>query len=144
MLRYAARRLLLGVAILLFISAVVFALTNVAVDPAISLAGEGASAADVAAVRAEYGLDRPVALRYAAWLAAAASGDFGTSFRQHRPVAEVVLERLPVTMALGCAALVVSLLVALPLALLGAVRPGSAIDRIALAVALLGQATPSF
>ena len=48
MLGYAARRLLLGVAILLFISAVVFALTNVAVDPAITLAGEGASAADVA------------------------------------------------------------------------------------------------
>ena len=144
MLGYAARRLLLGVAILLFISVVVFALTNVAVDPAITLAGEGATAADVAAVRAEYGLDRPVALRYAAWLAAAARGDFGTSFRQHRPVSEVVLERLPVTMALGCAALLVALMLALPLALLGAVRPGGAIDRVALTVALLGQATPSF
>ncbi len=144
MLGYAARRLLLGVAILLFISAVVFALTNVAVDPAITLAGEGASAADVAAVRAEYGLDRPVAVRYAAWLGAAARGDFGTSFRQHRPVAEVVLGRLPVTMMLGCAALLVSFVVALPLALLGAVRPGGMLDRIGLGVALLGQAMPSF
>ncbi len=104
MLRYAARRLLLGVAILLFISAVVFALTNLAIDPAITLAGEGASAADVAAVRAEYGLDRPVVVRYATWLAAAARGDFGESFRQHRPVVDVVLERLPVTLLLGCAA----------------------------------------
>jgi peptide/nickel transport system permease protein len=144
MLGYAARRLLLGVAILLFISAVVFALTNVAVDPAITLAGEGASAADVAAVRVQYGLDRPVIVQYAAWLGAAARGDFGVSLRQHRPVVDIVMERLPVTLVLGCAALIVSLLVSLPLATFSAVRPGSWIDRGALAVALLGQAMPSF
>ena len=144
MLSYAVRRLLLGVAILLFISAVVFTLTNVAVDPAITLAGEGATAADIAAVRREYGLDRPILPRYVAWLAAAAQGDFGTSFRQHRPVVDVVLERLPVTVVLGCAALLVGLALSLPLALLAAVRPGSWIDQLGLAVALLGQAMPSF
>jgi peptide/nickel transport system permease protein len=144
MLRYAARRLLLGVAILLFISALVFALTNVAVDPAITLAGEGASASDVAAVRVQYGLDRPVIVQYAAWLGAAARGDFGVSFRQHRPVVDIVVERLPVTLMLGCAALVVSLLLSLPLAMFSAVRPGSWIDRGALTLALLGQAMPSF
>jgi peptide/nickel transport system permease protein len=147
MLAYSARRLLLGTAILLFVSAIVFALTNVAVDPAITLAGEGATAADVAEVRNQCGLDRPILpilVRYAAWLGAAAGGDFGTSLKQHRPVAQVVLERLPVTVALGCAALAVSLALSLPLALLAAVRPGSAIDRFGLALALLGQAMPSF
>ncbi len=144
MLTYAVRRLALGIAILLFISAVVFALTNVAIDPAITLAGEGASAADVAAVRQQYGLDRPVIVRYAAWLGAATRGDFGTSFTQHRPVVEVVLERLPVTLLLGCAALVVSLALSLPLALLAAVRPGAALDRFGLGIAVLGQAMPSF
>jgi peptide/nickel transport system permease protein len=144
MLDYAVRRLGLGIAILLFISALVFALTNVAVDPAITLAGEGATATDVAAVRAQYGLDRPLLFRYAAWLAAAAHADFGTSFKQHRPVVEVVIERLPVTVMLGCAALAVSLALSLPLAVLAAVRPDSAIDRFGLGLALLGQSTPSF
>ncbi len=144
MLRFAVRRLLLGVAIMVFISAVVFALTNLAVDPAIELAGEGATAADVAAVRQQYGLDRPVMLRYASWLADAARGDFGTSSTQHRPVADAVLERLPVTFILGTLALVVSLLLALPLASLAALRPGSWIDRATLAFATTGQATPSF
>ena len=144
MLAYAVRRLLLGVAILLFISALVFALTNLAVDPAIELAGEGASAADVAAVRQQYGLDRPAVIRYAAWLAATARGDFGTSTTQHRPVADAVIERLPVTFILGCLALAVSLLIALPLAVLSAMRPRSWIDRLALALATAGQAMPSF
>ena len=144
MLAFVLRRLGLGIAILLFISAVVFALTNVAIDPAVTLAGEGATAADVAAVRQQYGLDRPVVVRYAAWLAAAVRGDFGASFKQHRPVVDVVLERLPVTVMLGCAALAVSLALSLPLALLAAVRPGGAVDRFGLGLAVLGQAMPSF
>jgi peptide/nickel transport system permease protein len=144
MLAYTVRRLGLGIAILLFISAVVFALTNVAIDPAITLAGEGATAADVAAVRQQYGLDRPVVIRYAAWLGAAVRGDFGASFKQHRPVVDVVLERLPVTVVLGCAALAVSLTLSLPLALLAAVRPSGVADRFGLGVAVLGQAMPSF
>src|SRR6185437_4967582 len=144
MLRFVVRRLLLGVAIMLFISAIVFALTNLAVDPAIELAGEGATAADVAAVRQQYGLDRPVLVRYAGWLANAVRGDFGTSSTQHRPVADAVVERLPVTFTLGTLALIVSLLIALPLASLAAARPGSWIDRATLAFATAGQAMPSF
>jgi peptide/nickel transport system permease protein len=144
MLGYALRRLLLGAAILVFISAVVFALTNVAIDPAVTLAGEGATAADVTAVRKQYGLDRPVAVQYLAWLGKAARGDFGVSFRQHRPVVDIVVERLPVTVILGTAALVVALLISLPLATAAAARRNSWIDRAALAIALLGQAIPSF
>lgn len=144
MTAYATRRLLLCVGILLFISALVFLLTNVAVDPAVTLAGEGASSADVEAVRVQYGLDRPVPVRYAAWLGHALQGDLGTSYRQHRPVSAIIAERLPVTFALGTFALLMGLMLALPLAILGALRPGSALDRIALGVALLGQAVPAF
>lgn len=144
MLSYAVRRLALGIAILLFISAVVFALTNVAIDPAVTLAGEGATAADVAAVRAQYGLDRPMVVRYGVWLGGAMRGDFGTSFKQHRPVVDIVLERLPVTLTLGCSALIVALTLSLPLALLAAAQPGALIDRFGLGVAVFGQAMPSF
>ncbi len=144
MLAFAGRRLLLGAAIMLFISMLVFALTNVAVDPAIAIAGEGATAADVAAVRTRYGLDRPVPLRYLAWLGSAVQGDFGTSYRQHRLVSAIVLERLPVTLVLGSLALIVSFLIALPLAMLAALHPRGMLDRLALGVALTGQAMPAF
>jgi peptide/nickel transport system permease protein len=144
MLAYAVRRLLLGIAIMIFMSAIVFGLTNVAVDPAIELAGEGASAAAVAAVRHEYGLDQPLPVRYGLWLAATARGDFGTSYTQHRPVVDAVLERLPVTVILGCLALCIGLTISLPLAILSALRPHAWVDRLGLAVALFGQAMPAF
>ena len=144
MVGYAARRLVLGVAILLLISVLVFALTNVAVDPAIAIAGEGATASDVDAVRSQYGLDRPIPVRYASWFGAAIQGDFGTSLRQHRPVSAVVLERMPVTLALGGLALLICLALSLPLAMLAALHPRSWIDRTALGFALLGQAMPAF
>jgi peptide/nickel transport system permease protein len=143
-LAFALKRLVLGLCIMVFVSMVVFALTNVATDPAIAIAGEGATASDIAAARHSYGFDRPIPARYVSWLAAAASGDFGTSYRQHRPVSAVVLERLPVTVVLGCLALLVGLVLAVPLAVLGSVRPGAALDRLGLSIALFGQAMPSF
>jgi peptide/nickel transport system permease protein len=144
MIAFALKRLCLGAAIMVFISLVVFTLTNVATDPAIAIAGEGATASDIEAARRSYGFDRPIAERYARWLNEAVRGDFGISYRQHRPVAAVVLERLPVTLVLGCLAIAIGLLLALSLAVPAAVRPGGAIDRLALTLALFGQAMPSF
>jgi len=144
MIGFALKRLCLGAAIMVFISLVVFTLTNIATDPAIAIAGEGATASDIEAARHTYGFDRPIPERYAQWLGEALSGNFGTSYREHRPVSEVVLERLPVTVVLGCLAIAIGLVLALPLAVLASVRPGGAIDRIALTFALFGQAMPSF
>jgi peptide/nickel transport system permease protein len=144
MVAFAVRRLCLGFGIMLFVSLVVFTLTNVATDPAIAIAGEGATASDIEAARQAYGFDRPILERYAAWLGDAVSGDFGTSYRQHRPVSAVVLERLPTTVILGSLAIGLALLLALPLAVLAAMRPGSALDRLALSIALFGQAMPTF
>ncbi|MET0428281.1 MAG: ABC transporter permease, partial [Microvirga sp.] len=94
--------------------------------------------------RERYGFDRPVLERYALWLGHAARGDFGTSYRQQRSVAQIVLERFPVTFRLACLSLVFSLLLALPLAMLASLRPGSALDRAAVLVALVAQAVPTF
>ena len=68
MIGYLARRTLLGLAIIVIVSLAVFVLTNVAVDPATVIAGEGVSQADIESVRRDYGFDRPVAVRYVAWL----------------------------------------------------------------------------
>lgn len=144
MLNYAVRRLLLGLLVMFTVSLIAFTLTNVATDPARAIAGPGATEADVAAVRKAYRFDRPVAARYAEWLSNSIRGDLGMSYRQQRPVLQVVTERLPVTLALGCAALLFAICLSLPLGILGALRPNSWIDQVAMVLALLGQAMPTF
>jgi peptide/nickel transport system permease protein len=144
MLRYLLNRVFIAMAIMAVISVGVFVLTNVATDPAIVVAGEGASAADIEAVRVAYGFDRPIAERYLSWLASAARADFGVSYRQRRPVVEIISERLPVTVFLAVMALIFSLIVSIPLAILAAFRPNTLTDRLAVSVALVGQAMPPF
>lgn len=144
MLAYVLKRLALGLLVMLAVSTIVFTLTNVAADPARTIAGEGATAADVEAARVAYGFDRPIAVRYAEWLADVAQGDLGTSYRQRRPVADVVAERLPVTLSLGMAAFALALAISLPLGLLAGLRENTWVDRLALLIALVGQAMPTF
>ncbi len=144
MLRFLFQRLLVGVAIMAVISLGVFVLTNVANDPAIVVAGEGASSADIEAVRIAYGFDRPIIERYGTWLGQAVTGDFGQSYRQRRPVIDIITERLPITFYLAVLALGISLVISIPLALLAALRRGSWLDQLAVSVALVGQAMPPF
>lgn len=144
MLAYGLKRVLVGVLVMIAVSMITFALTNTAVDPARAIAGEGATAEDVEAIRKAYGLDRSVVERYGMWLGGAVQGNFGMSYRQKRPVLAVIIERMPVTLTLGCLAFAFALALALPLGILAALRPNSWIDRLALGLALVGQAMPSF
>ncbi|KPL55154.1 ABC transporter permease [Prosthecomicrobium hirschii] len=144
MLSYALRRLIIGVLVMFVVSGITFTLTNAAIDPARAIAGEGATSDDVEAIRKSYGFDRPLAARYVAWLGQALQGDLGSSYRQRRPVVDVIMERLPVTLKLGGLALAFALVLSIPLAIAAALRPNSWIDRIALLFALFGQAMPTF
>ncbi|MBT9292644.1 ABC transporter permease [Prosthecodimorpha staleyi] len=144
MLSYALRRMVIGVLVMFVVSGITFTLTNAAIDPARAIAGEGATSDDVEAIRKSYGFDRPLAARYVAWLGQALQGDLGTSYRQRRPVVDVILERLPVTLKLGGLALAFALVLSIPLAIAAALRPNSWIDRLALLLALFGQAMPTF
>jgi peptide/nickel transport system permease protein len=141
---YSLKRLLIGVFVLFAISMLSFGLTNAAMDPALAIAGQGATVADVEAIRSVYGFDKPVVTRYIEWLKDGLSGDLGESFRQKRSVVEVIIERLPVTLTLGAAALSFALLLSLPLGILAALRSNSWIDRLAMGLALIGQAMPTF
>ena len=145
MLRYAAKRLLLAALVMVTVSALVFAVTSSAMDPARGIAGPDALPADVALIRHQYGLDRPMLVQFAAWLASAAMGNFGHSFalRDHS-VLELIGASLPVTLILAVASLLVAIAVAVPLGVVAALRPGSALDRLALVLAVSGQAMPSF
>ena len=144
MLRYTLRRFGLALLVALLVSIATFALLRLSGDPAAALAGESATLADIEYVRKQYGFDRPLVLQYWQWLTRALSGDFGTSVYLKRPVAEVIAERAPVTMTLGALAISFALLLSIPLGVLAAVRPNTFIDRLALSIAVVGQAMPSF
>lgn len=144
MFAFTIKKLFVGLLVMLAVSAITFTLTNVAADPARTLAGEGATSADVEAIRTAYGFDRPVIVRYGEWLGKALRADLGDSYRQRRPVTDVIFERLPVTLTLGSLAFGLALLVAIPLGIAAGLRPNSWIDRLALGIAIVGQAMPSF
>jgi len=144
MLTYAIKRTVLAVAVALFVSSLVFLLTNAAADPASVLAGEGARDEDIRVIRAQYGFDRPLPEQYLSWVGRLVQGDLGQSYRMKRPTVDLLAERLPITLSLGLSALAFAVALGIPLGVLAAVRPNSWIDRLALAVSVVGQAMPTF
>lgn len=144
MLFYVFRRLLVGLSVMLTVAVVSFMLLHLSGDLATAIAGPEASAADVEKVRVQYGLDRPIATQFADWLGAALRLDFGRSFYFQNTVMELIGERLPITLKLGGVALLLAVLVAIPLGVLAAIYRDSWVDRLALLVAVVGQAMPNF
>jgi peptide/nickel transport system permease protein len=144
MLMFIFRRLVLAALVCLTVLVVSFTLTRLSGDLAASIAGPNATAADIAIITKNYGLDRPLVIQFLDWAGHAAQGDLGRSFLYHAPVWGLIRDRLPVTLTLGLTGIVIALLVALPLGLLAAVREYSAIDRGIMMLALLGQAIPGF
>ena len=144
MVRFLLRRAILAAMVTLTVLVVAFALTRLSGDLAVSIAGPNATAEDVATIRKNYGLDRPLPMQFLEWAANAASGDFGRSYLYRAPVAGLIKERLPITIGLGLSGLTIALLTAIPLGILSAMREGSLLDRAIGLLALIGQAMPSF
>ncbi|HVQ41749.1 MAG TPA: nickel ABC transporter permease [Vicinamibacterales bacterium] len=145
MFAYTLRRLALTVPVLLGVATLVFALIHlVPGDPAEAMLGESAPAADLADLRTKLGLDKPLLVQYQAYVLGLARGNLGTSFRYNTPVAREIGQRLGRTAQLAAAAMAVSILVALPLGVLGALYRGQWIDQVATTVSLLGVAMPNF
>lgn len=144
MLSYILKRLIVGVMVMFAVSAITFTLTNAAIDPARAIAGEGAASSDVEEIRKSYGFDKPLHEQYVVWLTSSLKGDLGKSYRQKRPVLDIIMERLPVTLKLGGLAFLFAILLSVPLAIIAAMHPNSWLDRFALMLALFGQAMPTF
>ncbi len=140
------RRLLHLIPVLLGVTVITFLMMSATPgDPAeIMLAGQNASAAQVASLRHDMGLDQPATTRFVHFIGHALEGDFGQSLFQRRPVASVIAERLPATIELSVAALVISLLVAIPLGVLAGVYRHGVVDRLATIGSLLGVSMPGF
>jgi peptide/nickel transport system permease protein len=145
MAAYIIRRLLLLVPVVLFVSFITFMLIHlVPGDPARVLLGEDSTPEALAALRQQLGLDRPLYEQYALWLNQAVHGNLGESIQLHEPVLQAILERLPVTIELGVAALLFSLVLAVPLGMTAATRRGSRMDWLLNVSSLLGTTIPPF
>lgn len=139
------RQLVRLVVVLFCVTLLTFFIVNILPgDVAIVILGSLATPQDIAGLRADLGLDRPMLVRYFDWLGSALSGDLGRSYRNGEPVVQAILDRLPVSLQLMVMAQVVALGIAIPVALLSVRKPGGIFDRISASAAFGFLAMPNF
>lgn len=144
MRRYVARRLAQAILVVLGVSLVVFVVIRLSGNPAYLMLSPNATEAERAKLVRDLGLDRPVLVQYATFLRQAVAGDFGRSLRYNQPALPLVLERLPATLQLTAAALVVSLFIAIPAGIAAALCRKTVFDSLTMLAALFGQSMPVF
>ncbi len=144
MLRFLLRSLLLGALVCLTVLIASFILSRASGNLAINIAGPDASAAAIARIQHQLGLDRPLPVQFFDWANSAAHGNLGTSFLFHEKVSSLIATHFPITFRLGILAIAIATVVALPLGITAALWEGTALDIAIGSVALLGQAVPGF
>jgi len=145
MLRYTVKRLLATIPVMGIVALFVFSLLYISPgDPAAVIAGDIATAEDIARIRAQLGLDQPYLVRFGHWLADLARGDLGTSIFTKLPVSTLIAQRIEPTLALTICTLVVAVSLAVPLGVIAAARAGGWIDRVVMAVSVMGFSVPVF
>lgn len=143
--RYLLRRLAQSILVVLGVSVLVFLLVrSIPGDPARLYLPPSASDEQVAQLRRELGLEQPLPVQYAHFLLRALHGDLGNSLYYGAPAAQVVMEKFPATLLLATSALVIAVGIGAPLGILSAVRRGSPLDYVAMALAIVGQSMPAF
>lgn len=141
---YVIRRLIHTIFVVFAALVVIFVLVRLSGDPAAMMAGVDASPEDVARLHHEMGLDRPLYVQFGLFLEQAVRGDFGNSLRYGSSALPVVVERLPATIQLTVAAMVLTIVVGVPIGIISAVRRGTMLDRVTMIFAVLGQTIPVF
>nr|UXE44665.1 glutathione transport system permease protein GsiC [uncultured bacterium] len=144
MKKFIIKRLGLAIVSLFLLSVTIFLLMRVTGDPAVLLAEPGASAADLDAIRTQFGLDKPLWWQYVSFIGHLFRGDFGQSFYYRTDVFELYLSRLPASLLLAGAAMAFSLIVGIPTGIIAAVRVNQWWDSVGKIFALLGLSMPSF
>jgi len=145
---YIIRRTLQMIPLLIGITVISFSIMHLAPGGPIGiLGGEGNAQLDVQQIerlRAKYGLDKPIPVQYVVWLGNLIKGDFGISFAEHRPVLEIIAERLPNTLYLNLVVLILSYALAIPIGVASALRQYSPFDMTVTTLAFWGRAMPNF
>ena len=141
---YILYRIFQALIVIWGISLITFSLLHLFRDPVLILLPPEATKEDVAMLRKEMGLDRPIIVQYFKFLSGMARGDFGKSFVAQRPALGLVLERMPMTLWLAASGLLLAIIISIPLGVLAAVRRNRIHDHSASVLAVLGQAMPLF
>ena len=142
---YVARRVLSAIPVLFLVTLIAFGIMQIVPgDPAMIIAGLGATPQEVARVRAQLGLDQPWHIQLARWYQGLARGDLGDSLLLGRSVSRALVERLPVTLSLTGYALVLTLVVGILSGVAASLRPNTWLDQALMTIALLGVSFPSF
>ncbi len=143
--RFLLGRCRQAVPVLFGVTLITFLLTHVALgDPARAMMGQRADPEMVARIRAEYGLDKPLWSRYPLYMGKLLVGDLGYSYRQGRPVSHVVAERLPATVRLAVAAMMVAVILGIAAGTIAAMRHNTMWDLLMMTISLLGISVPVF
>jgi ABC-type dipeptide/oligopeptide/nickel transport system permease component len=145
MLAYIVKRIGYSIFALFAVSAITFFAVFASGDPAVLLLPpEAQNPEEIARFRENMGLDRPLPVQYVQFIGRAVQGDFGRSLKYNVPAATLVRERLPATIVLAIAAVIVSAAIGIPLGVLAAVKKGSPLDDAVIVLSALGLAAPSF
>ena len=139
------RRFIGAIPVIIGISFLVFLLMHIAPgDPISLLLGDDATPAEIERARQEWGLDKPILFQYGEFLLRAVRGDFGKSLKFGEPVTKLVFERLPATIELALASLLVSILISIPIGVYSAIKHDSLLDHAGMGLALVGVSLPNF
>lgn len=142
---YIVRRMIATVPVMAIVATIVFALLRLTPgDPASVIAGDHASAEQLAGIRQRLGLDDPLPIQLALWFTQLLKGDLGHSIISDVPVAALIADRLGPSLALGAATILFSIVVAVPLGVVAAWRRGTMVDRVVMAFSVLGFSVPVF
>ncbi len=144
MLAFIIRRLLQSILVMLTVGLIAFALFRFVGDPINNMVGQDTSLADRAALRESLGLNDPFLVQYGNYLINAVQGQFGISYQQRRPVADLLVERLPATLELSLVAAVLALLVGVPMGVYTGLRREGFLSKVFLVVSLIGISLPTF
>lgn len=145
MVKYVIRRIVAMIPVLLGITFLVFMIMQMAPgDPVRIILGENASPEAVEQMREEMGLNDNLLVQYGRYMVKLCQGDMGTSYTNKRPVSQEVFSRLPATLKLAAVSAVVSILIAIPLGVLAAVKQNTLFDNISMVISLIGISMPAF
>ncbi|ETP67238.1 ABC transporter permease [Planococcus glaciei] len=145
MLMFILRRLVQTVPVIFGVTIVVFTIMQlVPGDPAVLLAGEGATKETIESLRVQLGLNQPLYVQYMEYVSNIFRGDFGTSLKNNQPVLDEILLRLPITLELAIFSTIITIVLGMAAGIISAVKPYSITDTVVMVIALLGISLPSF
>lgn len=144
MIAFIVQRILQGLFVLLVVALVSFVLFQYVGDPVLFILGQDATQDQVDLLRRDLGLDSPIVVQFVHFLGNAVQGEFGMSLRQQISVSTLIAERLPATLELAFVAAVIALVIGIPMGVYAAIRRGSALAQVFMAISLLGVSLPTF